>query len=159
MNTEALLRLADKLEGSGPYAETGPIPAERFNMYKWMNVFIPGGLRNFKIFKGRYIVHENQCGTVACACGWAATDPWFQERGLYVSPFNEILYFPSEENNDSLKDFAAIAHFFEISHESARYLFMPTAIRRQRPIDVAMQIRKFTNIPHVSPSRNPVTGV
>lgn len=29
--------------------------------------------------------HFHKCGTAACAIGYAASDPWFQERGLVIT--------------------------------------------------------------------------
>ena len=46
---ERLTRLADKLEGVGPYAEDGPWPRDKFDMGVW-----------------------SACQTVSCACGTAA---------------------------------------------------------------------------------------
>ena len=73
MNTEALIRLADKLEGVGPYAEAGPVPATQFDIREWFRWSVSG--EN---------VDPTHCGFAACAWGWAATDEWFRQRGLHT---------------------------------------------------------------------------
>ena len=50
-----LNRLADKLEGKGPYIKAGPIPREKFDMEY--------------LFSAR-----------PCALGWMLSDPWFNDR-------------------------------------------------------------------------------
>jgi hypothetical protein len=58
VNREALLRLADKLEGTGPYSKIGAVPANAFGLNDWT------------------------CGTTACAIGHACNDVWFKIHGL-----------------------------------------------------------------------------
>ena len=72
-----LLRLANKLDGSGPYRKVGPVPRHKFDMRDFWLSRRGGACINFSDFK------PNQCKTAACAVGWAASDPWFTERGLY----------------------------------------------------------------------------
>ena len=62
---ERLLRLADKLEGKGPYADVGPVPVKKFDISDTLEGNDP-----------------NDCGFSACAVGWAIIDPWFKKRGL-----------------------------------------------------------------------------
>ena len=121
MNTEALLRLADKLQGVGPYEEVGPIPSGNFNMHKWSISTLEKAI--IKVFRGKYVFDKPECQTVACACGWAGIDPWFQERGFYTSPYNEVMYF--KENGLPHLEFFAVSIFFDISYSEAKYLFMP----------------------------------
>jgi hypothetical protein len=102
MNTEALLRLADKLEGTGPYSEIGPVPREKFDMSSW-------------------------CGTAACAAGHACSDPWFIERGLKLEKTPEThapvpVYYVGR---DAQLGFTALMFFFDISLEDASRLFCP----------------------------------
>lgn len=51
MNREALIQLRRVVQDA---------PDERFDM--------------------RYFERDTECGTVHCAAGWAAVDPWFQEN-------------------------------------------------------------------------------
>jgi hypothetical protein len=107
MNEEALIRVADKLDGIGPYALVGPVPTEKFDMQVWT------------------------CGTSACACGHAALDPWFIERGF------EIKEVPNSHTNASWKtisfkdsqSYDAAATFFGISVDEAAFLFDPSEYR------------------------------
>jgi len=77
--SERLIRLADKLEGVGPYKEVGPVPDKKFDMkYLWSKKK-GGGIILLKDF------NPSECNTAACALGWAATDPWFEENGSYYT--------------------------------------------------------------------------
>jgi hypothetical protein len=144
MNTEALLRLADKLEGKGPYEKIGPIRPDRFNMGNWVdsNYLI----RHFmKLVRGGvYVVGDDlPCGTAACACGWAGSDSWFQERGFFTLVRNGIAYFEGD-NNSPYVEFTAARKFFDISETDAKYLFMPNDFRTT-PSEVAKHIRGFVD--------------
>lgn len=35
-------------------------------------------------FRMRKFTEQTDCGTAYCAAGWAAIDPWFNKRGLYM---------------------------------------------------------------------------
>ncbi len=112
-----LIRLADKLEGVGPYVKVGPVPVRKFDLTFYVNGNDP-----------------NECGFAGCACGWAASDPWFQKRGLGIllDEFgdNEFWF-----GRDTLEEAAAWDA-----------LFTPEAYRagdRTRPATVAKRIRKL----------------
>lgn len=105
MNKEALLRLADKLDGSGPYESVGPVKPETFNMNGW------------------------KCGTAHCACGHAANDMWFNDRGLIIQAttsqygvhnWTTIMY-------GDRKAYDAAAAFFDVSGGTAEFLFDPSS--------------------------------
>lgn len=124
-----LLRLADKLDGSGPYASVGPVPSEEFTMSTW----------------------GNGCGTAGCAIGHACRDEWFTERGLYLN-MTDGQAFPRYEhtNTSASKTMAQIAEFFDIPHAHASSLF---GVRLQRhrwpnkwnhtPSEIAAAIRAY----------------
>lgn len=82
MNKEALLRLADKLDGSGEYAKVGPVPEENFDM----SVFWAAPDNSWSTYDRWAEGTENgtvlSCGYAACALGWAAADPYFQALGM-----------------------------------------------------------------------------
>jgi hypothetical protein len=148
MNKEALIRLADKLQGNGPYEKAGPIPICKFDMSTWIQSFI--GISNFTKYisgVGNVMAKEVPCGTAACACGWAGSDPWFQERGFYCGPGLGIFYKCSS-------DFNAVAKFFDIDYYTSRYLFYPNSMYDQTPNGVAMRIREVVRI-----DINQVTGI
>lgn len=71
-----LIRLADKLEGKGPYTDAGPVPEHKFDM-----LFLFTQMRNGHSIK-RQDFNPRQCETAACAIGWGETDPWFVSKGL-----------------------------------------------------------------------------
>lgn len=71
-----LIRLADKLEGKGPYAKIGPVPPHKFDM-QYLFADKKGG-----DCIGQSAFDPHQCNTAACALGWAKSDPWFINIGL-----------------------------------------------------------------------------
>lgn len=82
-----------------------------------------------------------KCGTVACALGWSAADPWFIKRdfklGLYMG-----IKLPRYRNEIGG---TAAALFFGISVESSRALFFPGGYKSRNPrrTTVAKKIRAF----------------
>lgn len=78
-----LIRLADKLEGKGPYAAVGPVPAHKFDMLNVAQEHRGGlGISTDKF-------NPKKCKTAACALGWAFSDRWFQRTGLDFGVDNE----------------------------------------------------------------------
>lgn len=133
-STERLLRMADKLDGVGPYDK--PIPKELFNMDIW-----------------------NVCQTAGCAIGHAAIDPWFKRRGLSLGPtddsignyglpnswlerfFGKVLYSPTYDSNIG---FFAVAEFFGIEYFEAELMFNNTNYKSNpQAKTVAKRIRRF----------------
>ena len=64
------------------------------------------------------------CGTTACACGWAAQDPWFIKRDFKLardgSKFNVYQIFHGIQEGRR-----AVQMFFGISPKDFEYLFLP----------------------------------
>lgn len=99
---------------------------------------------------------DPECGTTACAIGYACTIPAFVNAGLSLSLHSE---FPSEgyarnyePTYEGLKDFQAVAAFFDISVTLAEYLFLASPYRDKlsragTPRDVAEAIRKAIEAP------------
>ena len=77
-----LKRMVDLLEGTGPYAEVGP--PVNFDIASWfeLNHSADPDDHPDDDASWRMAVREGSCGTVACAIGHAACDPWFREQGL-----------------------------------------------------------------------------
>jgi len=143
---EALLRLADKLQGVGPYANEGPIPASRLHMNVWLNLRHP--TPTVISIHGLKVIKENfPCGTAACACGWAGSDPWFRKRGFFTGPDFGVCYVKYNEatdKHDKHYDFPGVMMFFGIpNYEDAKYLFFPYSSYEQTPNAVAMRIREY----------------
>jgi hypothetical protein len=102
---EALLRLANKLEGTGPYSEIGPVPSKQFDMNVW------------------------SCGTAACAGGHACSDQWFIDRGLSLKGL-DVLTGPSLiPHYRGVEGFDALALFFNITVDDAIAIFNLSAYR------------------------------
>jgi len=133
INKIALLRLADKLEGKGPYIKDGPIKKSRFRMDTWIET--SNVQMQFNKNLGKDVVLPNlTCGTSACAAGWAGSDPWFRKRGFYTTPYNNVLY-------KGIADFSAVANFFKIDFGAARELF--SGEFSDSPKHVAWKIRIY----------------
>ena len=113
MHMERLQRLADKIDGTGPYSSDGPIPPERWAFMVWW-------------LKSR--------GS-GCAIGHATQDPWFQSRGLHM---NESLHVP--QYGETI-NYTAIAKFFEITEMEALDLFFFDIRQSQGPSAVSKKIR------------------
>lgn len=109
-------------------------PGERFDM----NVFYSHDLSahpdiaNMSLSKfKRTPVHEMfpaNCGTVACAAGWAALDPWFTERGLVLRTDTRARLFSHDEVSATPAykrsiGFNALRRFFNIDAKTSDYLF------------------------------------
>ncbi len=64
----------------------------------------------------------NDCGTIACAVGWACAHPPFKEQGLL---YDSMFGFPVLHTQSGVLDgWEAVEEFFSISHKEARTLFM-----------------------------------
>jgi hypothetical protein len=83
-----------------------------------------------------------ECGTTACACGYAGMDPWFREQGLKLD----------QDACMSYKNFigwSAVQFFFDISEDHAEFLFSEDKYNSfdypggAKPADVAFRIRCF----------------
>lgn len=87
--------------------------------------------------------HRGDCGTVACAVGWAASDPEFQAEGLRLVG----------DEDDSIPQFCgwtgfeAAALFFECGMHNAEGVFSPGGYEKPyeeiTPADVAARVRKL----------------
>lgn len=89
--------------------------------------------------------HLMDCGTTACAAGWAATIPEFNRKGLKLIN-GEIRFGRLNASND----YAALKNFFNIDRNDASYLFRPNrgwfegrAVAIETPKQWAKMCRKF----------------
>lgn len=73
-----LIRIADMLEGRGPYADVGPVPDHKFDM-QYLYCAFAGGIEIVS-----QIFNPRKCKTAACALGWAKSDPSANSRPLAV---------------------------------------------------------------------------
>jgi hypothetical protein len=67
---------------------------------------------------------ETECGTVMCAAGYAAHDPWFNERGLIMK--DDSYPFHKDSGKEGI---SALAEFFGISYEQSCELFSLSSTR------------------------------
>lgn len=139
---ERLLRLADKLEGKGPYEKYGPIPDQHFDINSWFYA------SNFYEKTGNQVIEEitnYRCGTSACAVGWACLDPWFNERGLKsIDKCGQPC--PFVENTSHDLPLFMLADFFDISHYDVADLFlMNRYLKSPKPYEVARRIRNLVD--------------
>ncbi|MBY0561490.1 hypothetical protein [Hyphomicrobium sp.] len=127
---ERLLRVAEKLHGTGPYADAGPIPHRKFDLSQWGTY--RGRYEHPLLPVAQFIARlndaETDCGTTACACGWAMTDPWFNERGLTIRTYDRNIVGVIAPGADLREpSWLTIAKFFHISDKRAEELFQPEA--------------------------------
>jgi hypothetical protein len=134
MNKEALLRLADKLDGIGPYTTVGPVPREVFDLLRWRGA------------------KREACGTPGCAIGHACMDPWFNERGLGWDEWGlyPCLYNVTGGNFIRVtSNWNAIKRFFDVPLRHTHFLFgydwypeTPPAT----PAMVAARVRRYVSL-------------
>lgn len=108
LRTDRLYRLAQKLEGAGPYLEYGPIPWDKWTFREWFRWTIKPTT-----------VDPTAKDFAADAIGWAATDPWFQAEGLVIK---DLGYKAVPSHNDRL-GFAAVQTFFGLTPSESDWLF------------------------------------
>ena len=109
------------------------IKVEEFNIHRW----------------------QDSCGTVACAIGHAAKDPYFQELGLtLMKPETMPTGCYSEGVRPHFEGeygFVAAAKLFGISYDDAERLFSFVGYawiggtKKVHPSDVAQRIRLFVD--------------
>lgn len=84
---------------------------------------------------------KSDCGTTACALGWACEIPEFQKLGLYC--YNLMYQTPVFETSFGYR---AAALFFDISLEKIERLFCPNEYPEEdqaNPLAVAQRIEEF----------------
>lgn len=120
MNTERLLILADFLETVPPYL---------FDMDRF----------------GRFKNEKRDCGSTACALGWATTIPSFNKEGfvaigMILSPYWERRYSAMPYYHDR-EGFAAAEKFFDLDYRTTQELFGGSGTNYYTPNHVAKRIR------------------
>lgn len=80
----------------------------------------------------------NQCGTKACALGWAATIPALRKAGLKLVATDGIGAVRYRDHDGTLESASA---FFELDHHSTHNLFM--SIEAESPKQWAKAARKL----------------
>lgn len=138
MNVERLNKLIELLE---------TIPDADFDLRNWIGKY--NGVQMIDYVKPD-LSFEGDCGTVACAIGWACLDPWFNSQGLKLddSPTlrtsEPIYYCPVDEFK--YHSFSAVGMFFDIARDKAEELFLHSKYPetdRVKPSQVIEKIKEF----------------
>ncbi len=84
----------------------------------------------------------NKCGSVACAIGWAASDPWFIRRGLKLmdEPDEPHEYYPCYAGEI---EEAAAMEFFGLEYDQTISLFFGVAYSTPTKRNVIRRIKAF----------------
>lgn len=120
------------------YAVISGIPDRHFHLDTWVH-------------PTQTTCTTNGCGTIACAGGWLAHHPYFQEQGLRIkwnrgSGRNQnIRVIAFGKGKDTLEGFDGLAKLFRITEPQARQLF---AGSHASPFDHSIFTERGTNITH-----------
>ena len=111
------------------------VPPRRFDMLTWIS-----GAKFCGIVAPPEALHK-ECGSTACALGWATTIPAFKRAGLRFDGGSP--YFLPPDTKYGSYSFNAGAAFFHIRIEDANYLFEPSCYPtlNTTPTEVASRIR------------------
>lgn len=100
-------------------------------------------LENWRYFNGTCSILDEQlhdCGTTACAVGWACSFPELQEQGLIYKDF-----FPYYEDN---MGWAAVHSFFGLTRLEADTLFSPFRVLDKNDCMVASSDSQWLSDPY-----------
>lgn len=117
---------------------------------------IPSFYNASKPFAFNLTVWRDECGTSACAVGFAAMDSWFQQEGLSLMLNVVRVFTPFYKSSEGSR---AVSQFFEIDHGAAVTLFYPEKYRSVQwrdPKAVAQRIREFMG-EHQPPQPEPIS--
>lgn len=134
MNATGKRRLL-KLAG---FLETASIPKKRFDMNSWAEN------RDGETADPKLI----DCGTAACACGWATTIPAFRRAGFHLvddpaTPSQPDIVF-RDSGGFRWRNGDAVEAFFDLGGDEVERLFMPESYSSPpTPKQVAKRIRAF----------------
>ena len=89
-----------------------------------------------------------KCGTVGCAIGWSAADPWFTRRGFRLSSVTDALYYnmkkvTHEPYYRGNTHWLAVNKFFGLHNKQASYLFEDCWYKKPTRRNVIFRIKKF----------------
>lgn len=98
--------------------------------------------------RGQLKMETWTCGTAACAVGWAAQDPHFNELGLklVLNSHSRVIQVPMYKIYHS---WVAVAEFFDISEPQAMFLFSrfsyEETLKDLTPYTVSTRLLRFAN--------------
>lgn len=102
-------------------------PSVNFDMSHWCEFY------TFASANGK----QHDCGTSACAIGWAAQDEWFNNRGLRLD--DDIPQYYTGSPHGSI--WRELSNFFRISQDHVTDLF--TGDIHDKPRDVSARIEHY----------------
>ena len=148
MNVERLATLANFLNS---FDETHQ--DTQFSLMQWM-CSTKVKFKTKSVIIGYETLYEylpNECNTVGCALGWAATIPEFKEAGLFLGSFSDDTNIPSIKYKKLGRLYSgqkAAEKFFGISEDMFFHFFMPYSYpqdQRRNPRVVATRILNAVN--------------
>jgi hypothetical protein len=102
---------------------------------------IPPGNLDLRTWKASGYSTEPTCNTIACAAGWLAMHPDFNEKGLTSAVSGTPYYkFPSGASHST--GYGAMSKFFAISLKDSVRLFQPSRSRENHN-DKRTVLRRF----------------
>lgn len=109
------------------YAVMGGVPDEKVDMNNWR--------RGSGAWDDRNLL-ETECGTSACAVGWACAYPEFQAQGLR---FNGAPLL--RKGKKWLEGWGAVEKFFGVDEVTSGYLFATSEVGKAARLGVMKRIR------------------
>ena len=84
-----------------------------------------------------------RCGTIGCAIGWAAADPWFTRRGLKL--ISHSFFIPNEKVPfyKGVRDISAVEKFFGLAQHNVTWIFYGEGYKQGSRRNVIRRIEKF----------------
>lgn len=104
VNKKITKRAAKKLTKLADFLEHD-VPSKQFNLQEWVSG--SGGV--------------NDCGTIACACGWAAISPKFRGLTTKEMQFGGINIICTGTGAEGIE---AVVDYFHITEAQGDYLFL-----------------------------------
>lgn len=127
------------------YAMIAGIPEERIELETWRSRSVNSYDPNWSKEVTNKDLLSQDCGTLACAVGWACAHPEFQKQGLGWDGGS-----PTYRHRDGLRGFGwdAVESFFGIRYGLAKFLFSVENIPYS---DVGTRAALFNEYPPVKP--------
>lgn len=132
--------------------EADQFKREHFNLIGWVDIWDTQAEDYLSITQGSLLsdglTNVAECGTAACACGWAAQDARFRTQGF------KLHFEPNSHRSTvrsvlpAFKDYVgweAVSVFFGVGRAKAEYLFLASSYETYAatPGQVADRIEEF----------------
>ena len=104
--------------------QSRPELSKRFDLRTWFDTYASNGRQHlqaqFESAEDKVSIPHN-CGTTACAVGYAGLDPWFREQGFTTDAQGGVNY--ESQGGRIISSWNAVECFFDISEHRAEYFF------------------------------------